>query len=443
MSIASELDSTIENLKSDYEGLENIGADLTNIDKNIYNIRTCLDNIYTNLPKTTGEGSNLSLTTLKGRINVEAVKGDTEQDTYEGYNLLPLDEIAETTTNGITYSVKNGILKLNGTATAPSTIYLKTNGITLASGTYSYCGIIQSGTETGVIGKYLRNSGGNVYDGGRIESLQTRTIESYENLSATIYISSGVVCSNFVIGLMLLSGTYSSSNLPSFEPYTNGASPNPSYPQDINVVTGTQEVVVQNKNLANVNETQIGKAWNNASNNARAILVLPIEHNTQYTISYGNLGSIEGIYYGYRTDEATAGGGVSQMSTNPTTITTNDTNNYIIFQFNKTSISLADIQALNLQLEKGSTKTDFVEHQEQTKTLHLSSSNLCNLNFNSSTIAGVTLTKNNDNTITANGTATSTIAVNILNNNGGISTDNLILPKGTYTLSGCPTRWWK
>lgn len=39
-----------------------------------------LDNIYDNLPKTTGEGSNLSLTTLKGRINVEAVKGDTEQE---------------------------------------------------------------------------------------------------------------------------------------------------------------------------------------------------------------------------------------------------------------------------------------------------------------------------------------------------------------------------
>jgi len=80
MSIESEFNSTIENIKADYEGLENLGADLTNVNKNIQNIRTCLDNIYTNLPKTTGEGSNLSLTTLKGRINVEAVKGDTTQE---------------------------------------------------------------------------------------------------------------------------------------------------------------------------------------------------------------------------------------------------------------------------------------------------------------------------------------------------------------------------
>lgn len=80
MSIANEFDSTIENIKSDYEGLENLGADLTNVNKNIQNIRTCLDTIYDNLPKTTGEGSNLSLTTLKGRINTEAYKGDTTQE---------------------------------------------------------------------------------------------------------------------------------------------------------------------------------------------------------------------------------------------------------------------------------------------------------------------------------------------------------------------------
>lgn len=97
MSIASEFDSTIENIKSDYEGLENIGADLTNIDKNIYNIRTCLDNIYTNLPKTTGEGSNLSLNTLKGRINVDDIKGDTEQDTTTGKNLLDLSALTTKT----------------------------------------------------------------------------------------------------------------------------------------------------------------------------------------------------------------------------------------------------------------------------------------------------------------------------------------------------------
>ena len=117
MSIASEFESTIENIKSDYEGLENIGADLTNIDKNIYNIRTCLDNIYTNLPKTTGEGSNLSLTTLKGRINIDDILGDTQQDSTNGYQLWNFEN-GTYSLNGITAVVKDRIITLNGTATA-------------------------------------------------------------------------------------------------------------------------------------------------------------------------------------------------------------------------------------------------------------------------------------------------------------------------------------
>ena len=42
MSIESEFNSTIENIKADYEGLENLGADLTNVNKNIQNIHICI-----------------------------------------------------------------------------------------------------------------------------------------------------------------------------------------------------------------------------------------------------------------------------------------------------------------------------------------------------------------------------------------------------------------
>lgn len=81
MSIASEFDSTIENIKSDYEGLENLGIDTTNIDKNIYNIRTCLDTIYSTLPKATGTGSNITLQpTLKGKLQIDKLLGNTTQE---------------------------------------------------------------------------------------------------------------------------------------------------------------------------------------------------------------------------------------------------------------------------------------------------------------------------------------------------------------------------
>jgi hypothetical protein len=40
-------------------------------------------------------------------------------------NLLEFDDIEETTTNGITYSIKNGVLKFKGSSTAPLNLFLK------------------------------------------------------------------------------------------------------------------------------------------------------------------------------------------------------------------------------------------------------------------------------------------------------------------------------
>ena len=42
-----------------------------------------------------------------------------------------------------------------------------------------------------------------------------------------------------------------------YEPYTNGASPNPTYPQEIQSATGTQSVVVSGKNLFDINNLLI------------------------------------------------------------------------------------------------------------------------------------------------------------------------------------------
>ena len=79
MAIADTINSIRTHLTEDYESLENIGADLTNVDKNIENIASVVNGIYDNLPKTTGESSNLSLTTLKGKMNI-IPKGDTKQE---------------------------------------------------------------------------------------------------------------------------------------------------------------------------------------------------------------------------------------------------------------------------------------------------------------------------------------------------------------------------
>lgn len=58
--------------------------------------------------------------------------------------------------------------------------------------------------------------------------------------------------------------------------------------------------------------------------------------------------------------------------------------------------------------------------------------NLLKISNTDKTINGVTFTKNSDDTITVNGTATATTIYNLLENS------SLILEKGTYILSGCP-----
>ena len=68
------LDGTKQALK---ESINNIGGDITN-ETTFREYAQELDNIYDNLPKTTGEDTSLSLTTLKGKMNI-IPKGDTQQ----------------------------------------------------------------------------------------------------------------------------------------------------------------------------------------------------------------------------------------------------------------------------------------------------------------------------------------------------------------------------
>ena len=218
------LNGTKEKLK---ESINNIGGSITD-ETTFRAYATELDNIYTNLPKTTGEGSNLSLTTLKGRINVDNIKGDTQQD----------------------------------------------------------------------------------------------------------------------------------------------STPTPSSPQDINVVTGTQEVVVQNKNLFNkdtITENQrIGPSGNkNYDENCDLSDYIKIQPNTTYT---RNITASVYECIAFYTSEKVF---ISRDTAHSTTTSPNNAY-YVRLSCYKTNLD-------TLQFELGSTATSYIAHQEQTKTLHLGDIELCKI----------------------------------------------------------------
>lgn len=121
---------------------------------------------------------------------------------------------------------------------------------------------------------------------------------------------------------------------------------------------------IRSKNLLNENNARIGIAWNNASNTARAVCYVEIEPSTQYTLSYNDISGIDNIYYFEKTNlnDTTAITGVTNF-TSGKTITTKANSNWLGIQFNKTNISINDIKAIKLQVEKGSTTTDYYPYQ--------------------------------------------------------------------------------
>lgn len=209
------------------------------------------------LPKVTGEGTNFSLSpTIEYDLEVGSYKGDTKQDTLTGINLADTNETIEPTTiNGITYSLENGVFSFSGTPSGATTITL-TNSFPLKAGTYTIAIQEQTGSYTGTIGKYVVTKPYTVrIDGNVLSQVQARTTtEDYDNCYISFYIGGNVTFTNLKFKLILVSGTYTSSTLPSWEQYCGGIpSPNPNYPQDIQVVTGTQTVTISN---ADNTETQ-------------------------------------------------------------------------------------------------------------------------------------------------------------------------------------------
>ena len=215
------------------DSINSLGGEITS-QTTFRQYATELDSIYASLPKVSGTGSNIQLTpTKKGRITSQ-INGDTFQQTYSGKNLLP-NNVTSGTRNGITWVVNNdGTILINGTATAQvnistSSYYFPIDGAYIVSGCPSGG---NSNTYSLVVGYYDENKAwkAEAYDTGSGKVLN----QNYAYANVGILIRSGTTCNNLLFKPMLEAG----SQVTSYEPYVGGTtSPNPSYPQPVNVVS--------------------------------------------------------------------------------------------------------------------------------------------------------------------------------------------------------------
>lgn len=197
--------------------------------------------------------------------------------------------------------------------------------------------------------------------------------------------------------LQIVSGTYTSSTMPAYEPYVGGtASPNPSYPQDISNVTGDVEVLVQNKNLISVNYTKENPLRVLSS---YAVINLDIQSdNVKKFIKSGDKvklsckvktdsGTLTNnqLYLGNGTTTAYLPVKSVTISTEETTISNYGTiindiidGNLKIVMYSNNNITYS---AYDFMLEKveSDVATSYVKHKEQTLPLTLGNIELCKI----------------------------------------------------------------
>ena len=127
------------------------------------------------------------------------------------------------------------------------------------------------------------------------------------------------------------------------------------------------DATVDGKNLLDIDDIEVGTAWNGSSNSARARLCIPCKPSTQYTLSMNGTNGLDGVYI---TESPSIPATVAPVPvTFPKTITTGATSNYITLGFNKTSIAKADVEALKLQLELGTPATTYESYNGTTYTV--------------------------------------------------------------------------
>ena len=233
-----------------------------------------IENLYEEWPKVSDEGVNISLNNTKKGKMILNLKGNINQFTTTGKNKFSKLNGTQNNNGLTTVVTDNNVFHINGTSTENNNWFtLDVTKTVLSPGTYTFSSQYESGTTTATSNFliFLRPHGGSsnllsIYAPNNTSTIKegTFTIEETTAIDIYGYCLANVTFTNYIMKLQLEEG----STATEYEPYTEGiASPNPSYPQNINTVNNNNTISISNKNLLNVvgrvinfNITSIGTA---------------------------------------------------------------------------------------------------------------------------------------------------------------------------------------
>ena len=198
----------------------------------------------------TATGNPITFTNAEnsGDIKSAQLNGNTTQTTLSGKNLIPFTT-QDFSYHSIRYYVQDGTLYLDGSTTSETSATYsgyKTNfAFNLKAGTYT---LSYAGGTTGTSISARSASDDSSLSGNINQNTKsaTFTLDSDTSVYLGIYIYN-TSYSNLNTQIMLEAG----STATDYEQYCGGVpSPNPDFPQTVNVVSGEQTVQIVGKNLA-------------------------------------------------------------------------------------------------------------------------------------------------------------------------------------------------
>lgn len=287
------------------------------------------------------------------------IDGNSEQKSYEGYNRLDTTKSTTQTINGVTITInENSSITFNGTMTGVIWLELSNKNFNLPSGDYTWSlnpsyklpsgdYMISVRTSSNVV-KMACNFNSNVK--------QQTLSEDIENGFIAVYIGTITTFNNLTIYPMLVRGTYTSETIPSYEPYVGGQpSPNPDYPQEIEVIDGVNEFN---------SELELGIIDINGNKGSSTTRVRSdfneIEPNTKYTISSSNNTlSIVPYYYDKNGLFISFDNGWKTM---PFTFTTPNNCYKVKFLFKNSNDTIKVNDVTEIQLIEGTTKKPYLPY---------------------------------------------------------------------------------
>ena len=203
------------------------------------------------LPSNTAEGEYITLTdSADSRFNKFKVLGKSTQKTRSGKNILYVADKEETINNmGITYSVKNGIITLNGTSTGSHYITFTNSLFNINEGDYTISTKVLSGSYSGSVGKQVNiDFSKKLFDGGYIDDTVTVEVQNQqENVYLAFYIGSNAIFNNYQIIIQLEEGSVATE----IEQY--GAMPSPKFISPINNIEGSINLFDKKKKKGSIN----------------------------------------------------------------------------------------------------------------------------------------------------------------------------------------------